>query len=206
MAKKKNYKRSRRPTRYQNYAAGASQLWSDVKKLKNLINVEEKHVDYISGSTPGYNGSLTTLNSIPQGDTDGTRDGDSLKMQKLKLKMNVSNTRLACARIMVIFDPQNKCTNVDDILTQVGTIYAPISQKNYDKRFNCKVLYDKRITIGPYNQNKCFEKHLRIMKHTQYEAGGTVINSGALKLLLIGDAVANFTTFRIYSRLTFTDN
>lgn len=211
MVYKKTY-RKRKPmprSRWQNYAGAGKQLYKDVKLIKQLINVEKKHVDFQGVQSPGWTGALTTLNLIAQGDTDSFRDGDSLKMQKLRINVQMTNVRIAIARVMVIFDPNNKCVNPNDILqpVAVGTADAPIAFKDYDKRFNCRVLYDKRFLFDAVsNNNRVADIKLHIGKHTQFEAGTTVINSGALKLLVIGDAAAALTTFRINSRLTYTDN
>lgn len=188
------------------YGAAAKQLYRDVSYLKKVINVEIKHTDSELVITPGYNGALYTFNGLAQGDTDGTRDGDSLKVQDFAFKCLINNNRVGTARVIVLWDQGNEITGVSDVLNNSGTAYAPLSLKDWDKRFESKIIFDKMIHLGPYNQTKFFKKKLRIGKHTQFEAGTTTINSGALKMIFIGDSNVNMTSFRFISRLTYTDN
>lgn len=200
------YKRKPR-TRYQNYAGAAKQLYRDVRKLKQLVNVEINEVSLQTTQTPGFAGYLLELNQIAQGDTDSTRNGDSVKLQKLHFRCHITNTRLALARLVIIWDQDQKVAVPGDVYDQIGNAYAPMSMKDFDLRFQSKILYDRVIKVDPYNQSVYIDKTININKHTNFENGTTTVNTGSLKMLLIGDAsVTLLTSFRWNSRLTFTDN
>lgn len=206
MSKRKTKGSQKWVKRSSNYARAGYQLYKDVKKLKQLVNVEIKKVNNLTLATPGYVGQIVQLNTIAQGDTDTTRDGDSLKLQKLKFSCLISNTRVASARVVIFWDQQNVVANPLDLLDNVGTADGPLSYKNYDKRFQSKILMDRRVILHPNSQARLIEGNLPIHRHTQFEAGTTTINTGALKVLFLGDAAAAQSTFRWISRLSFTDN
>lgn len=195
--------------RKKKYKSKSSQLYRDVKHLKQIINVEEKKVNNSTISAPGWLGEIIQLNTIAQGVTDTTRDGDSLKLQDLYFRLAVTNVRTAVARVIIFWDQQNKVALAPaavSLLDNIGTGDAPLSYKDYDKRFETKILYDRVINIDPNNQQKIYQGKLRISKHTQFENGSTTINTGSLKVLFLGDASTGQTQFRWVSRLTFTDN
>lgn len=203
---KKRRPARRKMSRYQNYAAGASQLWSDVKKLKALVNVELKEASLQTTQTPGYAGVLIELNQIPQGLTDSSRTGDSIKLQDIHFRCLVSNTRIATARVVLIWDNDQKVAVPGDVYDQIGNTYAPISMKDFDLRFQSKILYDRIVRLDPGQQSVVINKKIKIGKHTNFENGTTTVNTGSLKMLLIGDAAAGLSTFQWNSRLLFTDN
>lgn len=183
------------------------------QQIKKLVNVEIKHFDgAITAQTFDYNGRVDILNLIPQGDTDITRDGDSLKMMNLHLRSQFTvNVNSDCnVRLIVYFDKANVVTAGSDLLEVTGSSAAPWSFKNYDKRFQSKIIFDQRFiltTDAAAQQYVTIDKMFAIGKHTQYEAGTTTINSGALKVLVISDLVTtNLPTVSHYSRITYVDN
>lgn len=189
------------------------------KQIKSLINVEEKHYDVSGNPTISSSGSLVTLNSPQQGTTDSMRIGDSIKCQSLELNyhlypngaMTATNTYLA--RVIIFEDKQNKVSAVSDIIdsTYIATGYAPIGLKDFDRRFETKVLYDELLEIDLItNMGKSRRVNLPLGHHTQFEAASTTINTGAYKMLLLSSvpsASVNDVPAIIYtSRLHYTDD
>lgn len=219
--RKRNYRRRRRP-RYRRKAPAkpkryvvADMAYKGFKlasHLAGLVNIEMKHQDISNNVTPSRTGTIQILNAIPQGDTDVSRDGDSLKMQHYSLHGRITHNSSSVqagqqVRVMIIFDDQVKVGTAADVLNQTTTQYAVLSHKDYDKRFQTKVLYDRTFLVNPQRPDMIFNINLNINKHTQYEAGTTTVNTGSLKMLYISDeGSANLPGFEYTSRLTFTDN
>lgn len=198
-SRKRSYKKS---------SVNVSRLAHDVAKMKRHFDGEIKQASLAITATPGWNGVATTINAIPQGSNEGERDGDHFKCLSLQFACSVSNTRIANARIIVIHDYQNN-TQLGDISSGLGTADAPIAPKQWDTRKNFKVLYDRRIALHPSKQNVMLEKYIPLNVKTQMEFAGTPgvnILRGAIKVFMIGDFSANFTSFRWVHRFTYVDN
>lgn len=179
------------------------------KRLKDMVNTEYKFYDVNNGSNPDWTGSLSTLNTPNQGSTDSTRIGDSIKCQNLTLRGYITANAASAAfvRMMIIWDPQAKSATTADILEYTGSVYAPFSPKDYDKRFQTRVLLDKTFNVMPADViQREFDYVIPIDQHTQFEAGGIGINSGALKILLISNLSANLPGVFYQARLSYTDN
>lgn len=181
------------------------------RKLANAVNTEYHAID--ANSTAGsvdYNGGLSSfLTGITQGVGDSNRVGDSIKVQNLVFRyIGVRNTADSILRVMVIWDPQNKLAAVSDVLASTGSALSVISPKNYDKRFQSNVLYDRTMTLTSADHPYVLEDiTIPIDQHTQYNAASTTINTGDLKLLVISNVVTtNLPTLTYYARITFTDN
>lgn len=223
MVYKKNYKRAKptfqkRSGRSRFMKAGASagsmaySALKMAKRLKDMVNTEYKYYDQQVNASYDHTGNLNILNTPAQGQTDTTRIGDSIKIQNLTLRGYIYANALATStlfRLMVIWDPQNKSSATSDILQNIASVYAPISPKNYDKKFQTKVLLDKCYSIvsgGADSAMRQFDFVLPINQHTQFDAASTTINTGALKILLVSAAGANLPTCVYSARVTYTDN
>lgn len=213
-----NYRRrrarsyARKPTKPWRYkvADTAYRAFKMAKSLKDAVNVEYKrHNTQLSQADVDYDGSIYYLNQISQGDTDLTRDGDSVKIQNLNLRYNIASSSQTFARVIVFWDKQDQIVNPGDFLETVGSGYAPNSAKNYDNRFRTKTLYDRKhnLSVGGGLQN-IVDTVIPINLHTQFYAGTTGIRTGALKILMISERTpaTNICAFSGLSYVTFTDN
>lgn len=181
------------------------------KRLATVLNVEKKYHDIDqSGLSIDWFGNLGTANQISQGDSDITRDGDSIKMMNLTVRGYFISGSFDCScRFMIILDKQNNISTVGDLVSDNGTNLATLSSKVYDKRFRSKVLYDKVVQLSADNPRKQFSVVIPILKHTQFNAGTTNIESGALKFLHISDqdpTAITLPVIRYKARLTYVDN
>lgn len=207
--RRRRYRR-RKPMRYKVADAAYSAL-KMAKRLKDAVNIEYKHHDVtITTTDVDYNGDVITLNNPAQGDSDNSRDGDSMKCQNLVLRYFVSHTAKCFVRVIVYWDQQNTVSAASSLLdaAQVGTVQAPIAYKDYDNRFKSKILHDRTFNIDPASKGQFFvDTVIKIDRHTQFEAGSTTINTGALKILLVSNlAPTNNVYLEGLARLTYTDN
>lgn len=180
------------------------------RKVANAVNIEYKINDTLAnGTTFDYAGTMVTVNNPAQGSTDVTRIGDSIKCQNLMLRFLLTRgAGDSTGRVIVFWDDQNQISTGANLLEVTGTASSVLSPKLYDARFRSKVLYDKVFVMDQVNQSTWDENvQIKIDQHTQFNAGSTTINTGALKVLFISNITgANIPTVNYYSRLSFTDN
>lgn len=189
----------------------AKKAWMIGKKLAHLVNIETKEFSAsLSGNIDNAGSAYLTLNSIAQGDTDLTRDGDSLKMLRIRLlghvNHNSANTSGNVIRCILFIDKQNTLGTIASFWSPLSTGACVDGSKVYDTRFQSIVLVDKRFTLNPQDENSLIDMSAPINFHTQYSAGSTTITSGVLRLLLLTDEGTNFPSYVFEERLYFVDN
>lgn len=214
--KHKRFRKPKKPMRYQ-VADMAYSGYKLAKRIWDVVNVEYKYHDTsLNSSEINYSGTLTLLNDPAQGDTDLTRDGDSIKNQNLTVDVMISHhsTQAQVARFLIVWDKQGSVSGVDTILdsTYTGSVLAPLARKDRDDRFKTRILYDSgALDLPPSTTSRAYTLrtiNLPINMHTQFEAGTTTINTGRLYFLHIGsrNTASNNATMYMVSRVTYTDN
>jgi len=223
MPYRKNFKRrgGHRPRWYNSKAARhiakggmsiakmAAAAYFTSKALKKSNNIEYKIHELTNNASYDYNGTVSSLLSgLSQGTQDTQRIGDSMKNQNLTFRFYTSrNTADSIVRIMVIRDDQNKISAVTDVLQASGSAFSVLSPKNYDKRFQSKILYDRTFVLDVDQTTIKREMVIPLGFHSQFQSGGTTINTGDIKLLIVSNLVtSNLPSVAWYSRVTFTDN
>lgn len=180
-----------------------------VRKIRKQMNAEQKYHDQnLSGTNVDYSGVAYALNNPGQGDTDITRDGDSLKVLNSVIKFIITrNGADAYVRCIVFWDQGSRYSAATDILTNSGSALAPLSTRAHDTRFYFNTLYDKVVHVDTNKPEVMRTIKLNINKHTQFSAGSTTITTGVLRVLFISDQVtSNLPTVHMTSRVYFTDN
>lgn len=201
------------------YATKGGVAWKALRlarKVADAVNIEYKMYDQAAGGTTfDYNGTAYVLNAPAQGNADTQRIGDSIKCQNIVIRGNVQGTttagQLNKCRVILIWDEQNQIAALSDLLELTGTSNVVFSPKNYDKRFRCRVLYDKLFLVGTQSGMQAFARDfeitLPINQHTQFASATTTINTGALKMFVCSDGVTtNLPSIFFYSRLTYSDD
>ncbi len=199
--KKKRFSTSYKTMAYKGYQMG--------KKAMKYLNTEHKHFDTQVQAIFTDAGVIATLNLIPQGDTDTTRDGDSIKMMSLTLRGACFNTVSSNIRIIIFHDKQDQVLIPADLLEAAyfASVNATNAPKNYDYRFRSKILFDRNFALSANGKNQYnFHKQIKLLIRTQFDAGTTNITTGALKVCYIGDQPVTFPAMNIVYRLTFVDN
>lgn len=208
--RRRPYYRPRKPVRYR-VADMAYKGYRLASRLAKMVNVEYKQntTSFAGASYPTYVGTINNLCDPAQGDTDITRDGDSIKVQKLHAEGVVygDGTNNSTLRVIIFWDTQNKVSAVTDLLEVTGSAVAPFSPKVYDKRFQTKVLWDRKFNTFPTGRATIpFKIDIPIGMHTNFDNGTQTITSGALKILVISDNATVGARLSGIFRCLFTDN
>lgn len=186
------------------------------KKLADVVNVEYKRMEgsMVNTSVPQSGYVFPISDQIVQGDADTSRDGDSLKNQRLTMRIRGTNkgSSFNNLRFIILVDKQARSVSdpgwsLSDWFTHVGGPNATLSAKLYDNRFQTKILMDRTIYVNNNDfVTKEFHVNLPLNFHTQYVSGTTTVSTNRLMLIAISDAATNIPEFNAVWGLTFTDN
>lgn len=229
--KKYNYKNKKKYTKGNQFfstagkaLATASTALTLARSVKSLINVETKHHNivgtYIAPTT--WTSFHTISTGILQGDTTRQRDGDSIKVKKLHMNMQLVNTGSTLAannlRIVGIYFPTiNQDLTVAADLFEVPAAFLSHSNTDYS---GYRIIYDKKFTIGgdpslaPIPSIKQFNfmwhpSNVHI-KWTSNDTGGLDSNltKGLVRFFWCQDSIPAGTgaVLALRSRLSYVDN
>lgn len=215
--RRRTYRRRRRaPSRMAIYSAAGSQLWRDVQKLKNFVNVEFKYID---NATNGIATSTLTsflLNGVPEGDDQSSREGDSIRFKSIQLNANLSYVNATSNVRMIIFidtQPRAGAPVMADVITGTG-VGATTGLRNLDNRSRFVILKDKTWMVNNTTLSthpiKWYRKLDMKSYYTTAAATSTSIQSHALWMFLVSDipiaSAANAPVFDGICRLRYIDN
>lgn len=185
---------------------------------KKLLNVEYKYYDLNgAGVQPSWSGAYVNFNTIGQGTTAITRNGNSIRakswMINFILEPGATQTTSEPIRIM-LFQGLNEDTltpSGSTLLTTTGTSSAIISPRNVDNTKDYKVLYDRIIDVGVVADGSQVQKRKLFFKLNHkvlYTNGSSGFENGGLYMLAFSQAAAGtaYPTITYYSRFRFIDN
>lgn len=207
--------------------AYASDAWSLAKRtalglneIRKLINVEQKFKEASGNPTYDRNGTVVYLSGLDTGDSTITREGNSVKVQKFRLRFmishNASVTGATNHRIMIVRDLQNQGATItaNDVLETVGTSGAPNAFLDFvngplqNKRFG--IVYDRQFVTDPYHLGRIENDVSSHDVHVYYRGtDSTVASAGNGSYFLVAvcsDTGANLPSLVYNTRLEFTDN
>lgn len=211
----KRYGRKRYRKRYRQRRGGNS-MWNIAKKAANgivkyYLNPEYKFLDNSGQVNPSSTGQVISGNGlIAQGDTDITRDGNSIKvtswLHRITLEKNASATSTRF-RIILFSDVSSAgaVPAVTDLL-QTASVISPLNRVN-GSRFH--VLQDKTCVLDTDTPQKVFEFYKKMQHHIKYldgTANTTSLGQGSLYVLILSNEATNTPTMNYYSRMRFLDN
>lgn len=209
--KKAIQKYRKKRTNYAGYMNTASKALQIALATKRLLNVETKYHDATFATSVSSSGQMEVLSAVPQGDTQITRDGSSLKPKSLTMRFRVTQNASASSTFYRIIVFRGKYENgvvptFQDILENNGLL----SPKNHDDRFKTKWLVDKTFMINQNftlsNPQKEFTLYFPLTGHIQFDGNTTNIENGGLYVYMLTDEPTNVPTIAYHSRLTFIDN
>jgi hypothetical protein len=226
---------AQRPSRdnFDRVASIAREAYEMAKVIRGELNVE-KYM-FATGSTVlltsitwGNGGvSPTLMNGIPQGDQEGNRAGDSIKMTSLMMDLRVNTTRANpfptnvndYVKLVIFYVPgtnvisTNFGTSAGDVAgllenSYVSSVLAPFAPRDYDgnSKGKCQILHEHLFKLSAENPDQHHRAIVRLNKKTQFENNTTVVNTGGLFYTLVGDSTASVTNASFQFRLHYVDN
>lgn len=200
----------------------ADQAWSlakkganQLKKLKRVLNTEEKIYDLTTNFSVVTAATVVSLLAPAQGDAFNQRDGDSVRPLNLEFKWildnNILNTTLPFQARILIFratGERGSIPVISDILESVTAGANIVSPHRYSTRERYNVLYDhtEHVTPGGWdNATSDGAFTTRLSGHTLYTPGATTVEDGGLYLVVVSDTTSDAPAFRYGARTWFSD-
>lgn len=157
-------------------------------------------------------GSIVSLSDVAQGDTDNTRNGDSLFASSLGMRYHwVGADAYNTMRLIIFQWNQDDVPSVGDILLDVGVVSSCTENYNTDQASHYKIMYDHTITAtqavtGQGYSGPFMAKKLRVPRSKiQFNGGGTVGTGKIYYLALSDSAAASHPSLLFTSRLNYRD-
>lgn len=186
---------------------------------KKLINsqlsrrLEKKYfLTAESATNMTYAGAVSDLSLIAQGDTDISRDGDSLYMRSCRIVGTMHNAGGDANHVRVILfqwhDDSTPTPSNVLIAGYLSTVNSVNSLYHHDQRKKYSVLWDKKIRLDPSGPTSAFfdsgYKFPKVKK-ISYTAGTTVGNNKLWLLIVSDTASATYPTVNYVAKLTYND-
>ncbi len=191
-----------------------------LNEIRKLINVEQKFKEQsATAQTYDSSGYVDYLSGTDQGDSTITREGNSIKIQHVRLRLfikhNSAVTEGITSRVLIVRDLQNAGATItaNDVLENVGNARAPLAFRDFvngplqNKRF--AIVYDQVFTTDPYHpiEKDVFETAHDC--HVYYRGTSSSVASagnGSYFLIAVSDIAANLPNITYNVRFEFTDN
>lgn len=185
---------------------------SDVKYLKDVVNVERKTFD--TNVATAFSSTVTTqcLNLIAQGNDYNNRQGNSIKASGLSYniyinKANATNAYDRCRLILFIDKKGEGATPAITDLLESNSFY---SLKNHTNRDRFKIIKDMRFSLDNSNNlSRTLKGFIRLKQHIKYQNTTGAIGStdtNQIWLFYLSDNAANGPVTAMNFRLRFIDN
>lgn len=210
--KRRNRKKRRRyPNRItsksQDIKLNISSLWRYIKRMRRLINVEKKFFDTTFNSTVSTTADIDNCGLIGQGDTEQSRDGNSIRCLSLYGKVFVGQNATATATTTrLIWFIWNNDTDplVSDILTLTTDPHSHL-KPGYGM---FKVIKDMYLLTDDSQRQALQRKfYIPLNQRIRFDGNGaTDFQRGAIFRLMISSEATNVPTVHIEERLRFVDN
>lgn len=205
----------RRILRGASYAYAAYRM---AKQLKGLINVEKKFFDVNASGTQSSTATLINLSNIGQGDDYNQRNGNSILVQSIQGRFNLTMNDAAGTtqfRCIIFRDNDQRGTDpaVSDLLevtSNPGYFTSPLLHY-VNKRFT--ILKDYNLMLDKSKAlTKAWKYYIPFSSgkyHIKYQSTAAADGSnweGALYMIVFSDQTTNLPTFTYHHRIRFTDN
>jgi hypothetical protein len=190
----------------------ADQAWSLAKKALSLLNVEFKEVSigYTgSANTVDYNGlALACCSNIAQGTSDSTRNGDSLKLQRVRGPFAFfRNGADAIVKVVITQEQAPAITNANQVCEGKGSSNAPLSSPAWDYRHGFRILFERTFTLTSNDPIRVVEFDLKFDHDVQYVANSTTVSYGEVTIWMFSDQVTTNVPFvRGTGQMSWLDN
>lgn len=195
-----------------NVASAAFTALKIANGLKGLINSERKYIDKTGSFTQGTVPSITRLTEIAQGDTETTRDGDSVLMKTLTIRergvIHNSSTSSVLLRRVIVVD--TRCDGVLPGMTDIFTTTSLTTHMNNDQDGRFVILKDNIFRLSAEGTRDYYKKlHLNLNIHCKYDGSGSIIDDAKgnqIYYIIWSNDNTNQPSVDFNSRIRFTDN
>lgn len=229
MPYRRKYYRRKKPGRLQIYGRAGKQLYKDVMYLKTLVNAELHTYTRSLSNNIDSTGETTYLDSVPQGDGDGNRTGNSIlpRYQTIYMHINkaIAGPDHETFRV-ILFRYWGESTSVPAVPTvsEVLSNADPLSFLNDDntgskgdRERRIEVHKSKIFTLDNVAKTSMTWKwnltingpKKKVKDHIKYGSSSTAVPiSGGFFLLFISDNAtgANKSSYNFNAKLGFYDN
>jgi len=224
MAYKKNYARKRtyKKKPYSGAAAWgqtgksvgvtAYKAYSLATKLARFVNTENKYyISNFAAEVITNTGTIYNLCAPPQGITDTSRTGDSIKLMSVSGRLYFQSSAATGSLVrMIIFRGKQENGTTPTVGSVIDTSLAAdyLAPKPWDDRFRTKILYDQLLNMSTTGSRDLVRNiDIKLYGHLQFqEASATGVEDGGLYLMLIGNLAATNPTANWHLRTTYVDN
>lgn len=193
-----------------------------VNKLKNTVNAEMKQFS-VDGTFTAGGGQIACINGIDQGDGHDDRDGLSVRMKYVHVKIlsevNASQTGAPRIRLSLVLKKNNQgaAPSYTDVYATGGLARGELALREYNGIRNFWVIRDlKPFSISytaAFNRPAIMvsEFYVPIDVKTRWEYGQTGggaadIQTNGLYLFAYDSSTTNFSTIAYVTRVGFYDN
>lgn len=198
-----------------NLASKVASTAMTVARIAEMVNAEKQYYD-INNSWATSGAPLWLLSGIPQGDDEGARTGNSIKLNSIYLQMslgiNASATQTNCRIILFEDKFQTGTAPVFTDLVQASSgansINNVISPLNVDTTQRYRIIMDKRVALSSTGvRNRLFKKYVKIQKHVHYTGpAATNTYNNNIYLVFFHDEPTNAPTLNWWNRVGYYDN
>lgn len=189
---------------------GVQAALAGVKYLKGMVNAEMNVHDSAIDAVIGGAG-VTALASIPQGDTESSRNGISLLARRLNCRGTITQHASATNTFFRMIILRDKQQIADTSPTPASILDAPsaiVSQYNNDDKGRFTILHDQTFKFSASGTtNASFNLNFPMQKHIRYNGvNGSDIQKNGLFVLLMSSESTNTPTADLSFRLHYHDN
>jgi len=216
--KRKGFRRYRNRDWYNkkfSIAQAAGLAYSASKAYKYFFNAEKKH-STLNWNSAAVNtsGWVNSLAAIAQGDTNITRNGNSILVKDLyiyaKFEIDADSVQNSQVRFIVFEDTQ-QVADTNPAVADVLDSASYISMLNTNSAGRFKIISNDMITLTPADGGssvKIYKKYFKFPRmHIRYNGTGTGdIQKGGLYVLAISNEGTNYPTILGNARIGYFDN
>lgn len=208
--------RRKRPSRYSIYKAAGSQLYRDVQKLKNMINVEYKYHDYSSTNDLTSTPIINCINFVNEGDTAQTHDGDMFRIKSVQInataRLQTGTTTPVFYRLALVLDTDAAASTTaptySDIYDSIGESVSQLRNLNNKSRFVILRQWDKKMDPNGSETNIIrFYRQVDLKCQITGTASEANLRKNGLYLVMVSSFGASGEMgLNIVSRIRYIDN
>lgn len=198
--------------------AEIQRLKQGLKMVTAIVNAEKQFYDVAGSVNPVVTPTAQCLTAVPEGDDDGNRQGRSIRVKQLSVRLNfysaTASTNSQVVRVFIVKDnlPNGTVPSVGSLFeggTQ-GILNMPVLDAQQG-RF--KWIYDETFTLGTVaggQDAKVIVIDQKLDHHVAFIGStGTTASAGqgTLWMFVLTDTISgNASTGAFYSRIRYYDN